>query len=152
MGRHTEIERKFLVKHPPAGWRRRPHSRIMQGYFPLTTKKVEIRLRRKDHNHFITIKGGIGGARKEEEICIPGQQFTALWPLTHACISKTRYCLPFDGFMIEMDVYNGKHRGLITAEVEFKSRKDATNFQPPQWFDHEITGNRRYANERLARE
>jgi CYTH domain-containing protein len=147
-----EIERKFLVKHLPAGWRRQPHSAIMQGYFPLKTKKTEIRLRRKDHDHFITIKAGLGRARKEEEIRIPGEQFAALWPLTRECISKTRYRLPFKGHTIEMDVYDGRHRGLITADVEFKSRKEAAGFRPPEWFDREITGNRRYANEKLARE
>lgn len=152
MGRHMEIERKYLVKQPPSGWRRSPHSKITQGYFPLKTKKIEIRLRRKDREHFITIKGGFGGARKEEEIRIPAEQFIALWPLTRSCVSKTRYRLPFDGLVIEMDVYDGRHRGLITADVEFKSRKDAASFQPPEWFDREITGNRRYANEKLARE
>jgi len=151
MGNHLEIERKFLVKSLPRDLRRRPHSRIVQGYFPLVSHKLEMRLRHKDDERFITIKGGRGRIRLEEEIKIPKTTFTALWPFTEGCISKTRYRIPCSGKTIEMDVYDGRHRGLVTADIEFKSRREAAGFQIPDWFGREITGNWRYANERLAR-
>src|SRR5262245_40130395 len=56
MAQHQEIERKFLVKQPPAGWRRHKSARIVQGYFPTTTKEVEIRLRHVGASYFITVK------------------------------------------------------------------------------------------------
>src|ERR1043166_2645756 len=103
---HLEIERKFLVKRLPAGWKRRPSSPNVQGYFPIADKDLEIRLRRKGSEHFITIKGGRGHQRLEEEIKIPKPMFRALWPLTGAArISKRRYKIPCDGKTIEMDVY-----------------------------------------------
>ena len=68
MGRGTEIERRFLVKTLPRDWKRKAHSQIEQGYFPMADKNLEIRLRRKDSNHFLTIKAGRGRKRLEEEI------------------------------------------------------------------------------------
>jgi len=72
-----EIERKFLVERPPAGWKRRASSHIVQGYFPMASEDVEIRLRRKGSKHFISIKGGRGRRRLEEEIEIPESKFRA---------------------------------------------------------------------------
>src|SRR5262245_38110531 len=152
MARHFEIERKFLVRRPPASWKRFPSSEITQGYFPVTGKELEIRLRRNGSRHFITIKGGHGRRRLEEEIQIPEPTFRALWPLTgRAHISKRRYKIPCNGHTIEMDVYRGPHRGLMTADIEFDSVRESHSFKAPDWLGHEITGSRKYANKRLAR-
>jgi CYTH domain-containing protein len=152
MARHLEIERKFLVKRRPVGWKRHPSLQIVQGYFPVNGKDLEIRLRHKGTQHFITVKGGRGRRRLEEEIQIPKQVFRALWPLTGAArISKRRYKIPCRGRMIEMDIYRGPHRGLVTADIEFDSSIESRSFQPPAWLGREVTGNRQYANERLAR-
>lgn len=152
MARHLEIERKFLVKQPPAGLKRHPSAWIAQGYFPMAGKDLEIRLRRQGAQHFITIKGGHGRRRLEEEIGIPESKFRSLWPLTRAArIAKRRYRIPCPGHTIEMDVYQGPHRGLITADVEFNSVRASRAFQPPDWLGREITGSRQYANEKLAR-
>jgi CYTH domain-containing protein len=147
-----EIERKFLVVRPPTGWRRHPSSQIVQGYFPVCDRNLEIRLRRKGSRHFITVKGGRGRRRLEEEIEIPKSKFSALWPLLHrTSISKRRYKIPFHGHTVEMDVYQGPHRGLMTADIEFDSVNASHSFQPPDWVGREITGNRQYANASLAR-
>jgi len=152
MGRHLEIERKFLVKQLPPGWKTRAFSQIIQGYFPMAKKDLEIRLRRKDWQHFITVKGGRGHTRFEEEIPIPEPSFRVLWPLTGTTqIFKRRYKIPFDQHTIEIDVFGGSHRGLVTADVEFNSLRESRSFQPPEWLGREITGNRQYANETLAR-
>ena len=148
---HLEIERKFLVKQPPVGWKRCASSSIVQGYFPTTSPDVEIRLRRQGSRHFLTIKGGHGRRRLEEEFEIPEPKFRSLWPLTHAArISKRRYKISFQGRTIEMDVYHGPHRGLVTAEIEFSSVRASRAFQPPEWLGREITGNGQYANSKLA--
>ena len=152
MRKHREIERKFLVKTLPTGWKRQPHSRITQGYFFMGDKDIEIRLRKKDSERFITIKAGHGYNRLEEEIPLPEQQFRTLWPLTRdARISKTRYKIPWSGRTIEKDIYAAPHRGLITADIEFNSRLQTRRFRPPPWFGREITGDLRYSNQRLAR-
>jgi adenylate cyclase len=151
MARHFEIERKFLVNRLPPGWKRRRSKQIVQGYFPLTSKDVEIRLRRKGSQHFITIKAGHGRCRLEEEISIPEARFRVLWPLTRtARISKRRYKIPCGGHIIEMDIYHGRHHGLRTADIEFDSLPESRSFRPPDWLGREVTGKQQYANEQLA--
>jgi adenylate cyclase len=153
MGATKEIERKFLVRRPPPGWRRRASVRITQGYLVSGTKDPEIRLRREGARHFLTIKGGHGLRRSEQEIPIPASTFRALWPMTASQrVAKRRYRIPCDGHTVEMDVYRGYHRGLKTAEVEFDSVRASRSFHPPGWLGREITGNRRYANSVLARQ
>ena len=152
MARNVEIERKFLVKRLPAGWKSCPSSQLVQGYFKMSGRAAEIRLRRKDATHFITIKSGHAEQRVEVEIEIEKAQFDAIWPLTLAArIAKRRYRIPYAGHTIELDVYQGPHRGLQTADVEFKSVRACRAFQPPDWLGREISGSRRYANAVLAR-
>jgi adenylate cyclase len=147
-----EIERKFLVKSLPPGWKPASGSPIRQGYFSLRDQGVEIRLREKASKCFITIKAGRGRVRLEEEIPISRKRFETLWPLVRvASVAKKRYRIPRAGRVIELDIYQGRRRGLMVAEVEFRSVGDAKAFQPPPWLGREITGNRRYANEYLAR-
>src|SRR4030095_2727541 len=150
MAHHLEIEKKFLIKQPPAGWKRRASTRIEQGYLPVAGKDLEIRLRRKGAEHFITVKSGRPGCRKEEEVPISARVFRSLWPLTGAArIAKRRYKIPCNGRTIEMDVYQGPHRGLMTAEVEFDSRRESHSFLPPKWLGREVTDKRQYANATL---
>jgi adenylate cyclase len=56
-----------------------------------------------------------------------------------------------DGDRIDVDVYRGELEGLIVAEVEFESESASREFEPPEWFGEELTGDVRYANEHLAR-
>ena len=58
MTQHQEIERKYLLKRLPKDWKHHRSERIVQGYFPLAYKKLEIRLRHKGARYFLTIKGG----------------------------------------------------------------------------------------------
>ncbi len=54
--------------------------------------------------------------------------------------------------MIEIDVYRGKHSGLVVAEVEFPDLATCREFKPPRWFGREVTSQNRYSNVRLANE
>src|SRR5579864_4916476 len=121
-----EIERKFVVKHPPPGLSTFACSRIRQGYFSLKQKGVQIRLREKGSRCFMTIKTGRGKIRQEVEIPIKRKQFESLWPLVRSVsIVKKRYKIHYEGCVIELDVYEGLHRGLKTAEVEFSSPRQS---------------------------
>jgi adenylate cyclase len=148
----VEIERKFLIGKIPAAIRRGRGVRISQGYFPLRDGKLEIRLRRKGSQHFITFKSGSGAKRGEIEIPISREHFEKLWPFTtDGRIKKRRFKIPYAGVCVEMDVYEGPHRGLITAEVEFNSISQCRRFQPPEWMGQEITDQKAYGNHVLAR-
>ncbi len=147
-----EIERKFLVRSVPFSRRAVSGALIRQGYFPLADKRMEVRLRAKSSRYCLTVKAGRGRTRLEEEISLSRKRFETLWPLVRtASVVKRRYGIPYAGHVVELDIYEGRHRGLMTAEVEFRSVREAEAFEPPPWVGREITGNGRYANESLAR-
>jgi adenylate cyclase len=147
-----EIERKFLVEHPPEHLELYPSGVIEQGYLALTDDGVEVRIRRYGEQAFLTIKSGGERMRLEEEIEIDERRFRALWPLTEGRrIHKTRYLIPAaGGLRIELDVYHEQLAGLVTAEVEFQSRDAAAGFSLPAWLGREVTDDPRYKNKRLA--
>ena len=117
----------------------------------MNRKDLEIRLREKGSQRFITVKHGRGKIRAEEEIRIGKENFDKLWPIVRDTrVIKKRYQIPYKQITIELDIYQGRHRGLRIAEVEFSSKREADSFAPPQWLGREVTGNRRYANASLA--
>src|SRR5689334_15981988 len=121
-----ERERKFVVDRAPPGLRRHPHKRIRQGYLATSGRdgggKVEVRVRDEEGKHSLTVKGGGGASRAEVELPLSADGFGTLWRLTSGKrIEKVRYRVPLGELTIELDVYGGKLRGLMTAEVEFDS-------------------------------
>jgi adenylate cyclase len=147
-----EIERKFLIPDPPPDFERFPHSRIEQAYVAIDPVGTEVRIRRRGEQTTLTVKGGRGRSRAEEELDIDAPRFVRLWELSAGrCLEKTRYELPAeDGLTIELDIYAGRLAGLVTAEVEFASPQAADRFVPPPWFGQEVTDDDRYKNRRLA--
>jgi adenylate cyclase len=148
-----EIERKFLIKRFPVEILRSRHYRIAQGYLANETGGRHVRLRKKAKTASLTFKVGRGTAREEREIRLSAQQFATLWPATAGRrLHKTRYLVPWRNLVIEIDIYHGRNRGVIVAEVEFPSVASCRKFKPPRWFGREVTGEKRYSNVRLARE
>ena len=112
---------------------------------------VEVRVRDEDGAYAITVKGGNGASRTELQAPIDADSFRRLWRLTQGKrIEKVRYRIPLGESTVELDVYRGKLRGLMTAEVGFDSGRAMRRFQPPDWLGREITGRPEYANSSLA--
>ena len=142
-----EIERKFLVRELPdlSGVR---FSEIKQGYFSI---KPERRVRKMDNIYLLTEKGE--GDMVREEIEREIDEKTALEYFAQSktyIIEKKRYFLNYGNFTIELDIYEGRHKGLIVAEVEFENEREALDFVPPSWFGEDITKNKSYKNMVLA--
>jgi adenylate cyclase len=147
-----EIERKFLVAEPPEldGVE---HAEIEQGYLALAegTGGAEVRLRRKSDDLSLTIKGGTGRTRSEEEIALDRERFDSLWPLTEGRrVTKTRHVIPYGEREIELDLYRDELDGLEIAEVEFPDEGTADAFEAPEWLGQEVTADERYLNATLA--
>jgi len=148
---HREIERKFLVRQLPEGLSKFPHAEIDQGYLALAPDGVQVRLRRAGSKLLLTFKRNQGAVREEREIELSPDQFDSLWPATaNKRLTKTRYDVPYGSFKVEVDVYSGRHKGLIVAEVEFESESAARAFQPPGWLGEDVSGDPRYSNQLLA--
>lgn len=148
---HREIERKFLVRKLPDKLEDFPHAQIEQGYLALEGDGVQVRMRKAGENLSLTYKRNQEDAREEREITLTPEQFAILWPATaERRLSKTRYDVPLGHLVIEIDVYHGRHEGLIVAEVEFADKAEAHSFQPPPWLGDDVSRDPRYSNQLLA--
>ena len=145
-----EIERKFCVREMPE-LTARAGVEIAQGYLAVDAAGTEIRVRRKGGQFYQTLKMGTGVKRTEVEMALTRAQFDLLWPLTAGRrVEKVRYELTQGKWTIELDVYRGRLKGLVAAEVEFASVDESARFVPPPWFGREVTDDDRYKNATLA--
>ena len=146
-----EIERKYLIDSLPEHLDDFPHKELEQAY--LCTNPV-VRVRREGEEYVLTYK--FGGLMVREEYNLPLNQEAYEHLLKKAdgiVISKTRYILPEkDGLRIELDVFHGKHDGLILAEVEFPTKEAANAYCPPEWFGEDVTYSTKYHNSNLSKE
>jgi CYTH domain-containing protein len=147
----VEIERKFVLPAAPPDLGEHPAERIQQGYLAIAEDGVEVRVRRRGDATVLTVKSGPGEVRVEEELAIDERRFAALWALTAGRrLSKTRHRVPLGDLTVEVDVYDDRLAGLVTAEVEFPSPEASAHFVAPAWLGREVTNDRRYANQSLA--
>jgi CYTH domain-containing protein len=148
---HREIERKFLVRHLPENLAQFPHRPIDQGYLAIAPGGVQVRLRRSGAKLSLTFKRGDGHAREEREVTLTPEQFETLWLGTEGKrLTKTRYDVPLGSRIVEIDVYSGRHTGVVVAEVEFESEEAAAGFEPPTWLGDDVSHDPRYSNQLLA--
>ncbi|MGI8436977.1 MAG: CYTH domain-containing protein [Chthoniobacterales bacterium] len=148
-----EIERKFLLKRLPERLTSYPHEEIDQGYLAVARGGVQVRLRKKGSVRTLTYKRGTTAAREEREVRLSKEQFDALWPATEGRrLTKIRYDVAWEGFVIEVDVYTGRHDGVVVAEVEFADEKTCRDFIPPDWVGEDVSGKSRYSNVVMAHE
>jgi CYTH domain-containing protein len=143
---HFEIERKFLVKGPFKELAS-SSSRIMQGYIS-SMKGRTVRVRIRDEKGYLTIKGPSdqgGLVRYEFEKKISLQDARDLMKICEpGIIDKTRYLVPYEGHIFEVDEFYGENEGLILAEVELKAPDEP--FERPAFLGREVTGDRRFYN------
>lgn len=147
-----EIERKFLVKSD--AWRALANQGrlIRQGYLS-SNAKATVRVRTwDDRKAAITLKGPSSGAsRAEYEYEIPIEDARELLEMSRPhTVEKRRHELTFGGLTWEIDVFEGRHQGLIIAEVELE--REDHDLEVPGWIGTEVTLDNRYFNASLSRE
>ncbi|MGI8819904.1 MAG: CYTH domain-containing protein [Chthoniobacterales bacterium] len=148
---YREIERKFLVRHLPADLASYLHVEMAQGYLVIAPGGVQVRLRKAGHEHSLTYKRNDGESRIEREIVLSAEQFDVLWPATKGRrLIKTRYAVPYGKLVVEIDVYRGRHEGILVAEVEFADEDAAREFIAPAWLGDDVSRDPRYSNQLLA--
>ena len=146
---YMEIERKFLVKQLPENLAQYPCRHISQAY--VCTDPV-IRVRQKDENYILTIKGEGFLQREEFEMPLQKAQYKRLLAKAEGrSIAKDRYCIPFGKYTIELDIFAPPFDPLVLAEVEFASVEEATAFVAPDWFGEEVTHENEYTNASISR-
>ena len=143
-----EIERKFLIDKDKIGTLKNGYQ-IKQGYIQ-TVDLTTVRVRIRDKEAFLTIKGKSEGAtRLEFEYPIPLNDAKDM--LKNLCntsvIDKTRYLVEHEGHVWEVDIFEGSNKGLFVAEIELESEDEA--FTLPNWVTKEVTDDIRYFNSNL---
>lgn len=144
-----EIERKYKVINDDYRAKASCVYNIKQGYLS-TQKEATIRVRVKDDNAYITVKGVNNGAtRNEWEYPIPYDDAIQMLKLCKVnIIEKERYIVEFEGYTWEVDEFHGAHEGLMIAEIELTDEKET--FPIPSFIGEEVTGNVNYYNSTLA--
>ena len=147
-----EIERKFLLKND--NWKKSVSKsiHIKQGYISTNPLSV-VRIRITDTKAFLTLKGkGSSISRPEYEYEIPSQDAEEMFNLfcLNSGLVKTRHIVEYKNHKFEIDEFEGRHKGLIFAEVEMKSENE--NVELPEWIGEEVTGNPKYFNSNLVKE
>lgn len=144
-----EIERKYMIHTLPQHLEQYASHEIEQAY--IITNPV-LRIRKSDDEYFLTYKSSGLMVRQEEEFSIDEEAYQKLLQKTEGkIISKTRYDIPIENDLIAtLDVFKGKHAGLLLVEVEFPSVELANAFFPPAWFGGEVTHDKNYQNSTLS--
>ena len=143
-----EIERKFLVdssKWAPSD----QGTPITQAYLGLNPAPT-VRVRIAGDKAYITIKGRSNSiARPEFEYEIPLEDAKELLRLAITePVEKTRYEIWHKGFLWEVDIFGGKNKGLIMAEIELEAEDQ--EFERPEWILQEVSEDGRFYNSYLS--
>ena len=145
-----EIERKYLVAGD--GWRDlvKTTQQLRQGYLTAGSG-VTVRIRTvDDRTGYLTItSGGSALARAEFEYEIPVTDARQMLGYSRgAQIEKIRHSLDLPGGDWVIDEFQGRHTGLMIAEVELQSPTGTLDL--PDWIGDEVTGDPQYYNSSLA--
>ena len=154
-----EIERKFLIARPDllnlANLCK--IQKISQTYLAASEGNVRIRrLEEKGEISYIeTAKRSINALKRQElEIQLSEEEYNrrmANRDPRRQTIHKTRYCLPYDGHIFEIDIYPFWSRQAI-MEVELKTETEEFTLPPFIRVLREVTEDDAYTNHSLARE
>ena len=151
----VERERKFLVDDLDAALAvAGPGEHLVQGYLDQAgDQSVRVRCWPEEGRSVLTVKGPRDGMTRREAECPVTTEVAEL--LLAACgtrvVDKTRRHLAVEGDGVEwiVDVFHGRHDGLVLAEAELTA--DEAIIDPPAWCGADVTDDERYYNEALAR-
>ena len=144
-----EIERKFLVDRLPEHLEQYDTQQLEQAY--LCTDPV-VRVRRQGDEYILTYKGKGHMVREEYNLPLNEQAYEHLLDKADGIvIRKRRTRIPWQSYMIELDIFEAPFEGLMLAEVEFETELEAVAFIPPEWFGRDVTFEKEYHNSTLSR-
>ena len=157
-----EIERKFLIEYPDVNeleaYPNSTKSEIAQTYL-LTDDGFTSRIRKRTTNgatkYIFTEKKRVNDVKCiENEREITKEEYNDLLKLADPkrnTIEKTRYCLPYGGRVVEIDIYPFWTDRAI-AEVEMEDEGESVRLPGFIKVIREVTAEKAYKNVALAKE
>ena len=110
-----------------------------------------MRIRKDDDRYELTYKSGGMMVRQEYNLLLTKDSYEHLKKkIDGRLISKKRYMIPYEKYMIELDVFENDLAPLVLAEVEFETEEEANTFTPPEWFGKDVTFSKAYHNSVLS--
>lgn len=138
-----ELERTYLLKNIPDGFREAPRKEILDIYIPTSAPHPVIRIRKVGDRKEITKKvpNNAHDASDQTETTIPlsDDEYAALAALPGKRVHKNRYYLDRGGRTHEIDVFQGALKGLVLVDVEFASVEEKNDFAMPDFCLAEVT-------------
>lgn len=116
------------------------------------TPEPTVRLRSMDHYWYFTVKGlSMDEGTLEFEVPLNPTQGVELVPHAFQSLDKVRHMVQDEGYLWEVDVYQGHLKGLVVAELENRSYAVFPPASLPQWVGEDVTMDFRYKNTCLAK-
>lgn len=112
-------------------------------YISSTVDHPILRIRRSGEKFEITKKQPAkeGDASHQIETTIPltREEFDELAQIPGRRVSKLRYLYNEGGKTYEIDVFQGDLKGLVLADIEFKSVQEKADYVAPDWMLADVT-------------
>ena len=152
-----EMERRYLLKRVPEGLLDNPKGwLITDRYFPNT----RLRLRQmksvseNEHIYKLTQKYRSETQNAYEttitNIYLSQAEHNYLSALEAKILTKIRYPYRLPSYSLSIDVFEGRHRGLILAELEFEKQAGSDEFVLPSFFLKDVTEDAFFTGGNLA--
>lgn len=151
IGESEECERKFLLPYLPleitTGIRdgKFDYEEIEQAYLLENGARIRKSVSSEGKiSYFYTFKMKIpnthGISSFENTKAISEEEYLRyLEEIEGEVLNKTRYFVPLEEGILEINMFHGRLEGQLLGEVEFDNLDDALSFQKPEWVGREVT-------------
>jgi CYTH domain-containing protein len=133
-----EIEKRFLVPTDKIDTLKKsiiPDSmtKMKDIYVPNGPAHKDLRLRQKGDKFMITrkrpVKNGDTTTMLETTIELSEDEFNAMSQGIETSVEKERYLVDVSEWRGELDIFQGRHAGLVVVEFEFQNDADLADFE-----------------------
>lgn len=133
-----EIEKRFFVPEEKIKKIKAlvvPNSGVVMNdvYIPNGEAHKDLRLRQKGEKYMVTrkrpIKEGDSTTMLETTIDLSKYEFEALSSGIESNVEKERFLVDISEWRGELDIFSGRHIGLVILEFEFQNEADLADFE-----------------------
>jgi CYTH domain-containing protein len=140
-----EYELTYLAKYLPDQISNIQPVKVVDYYLPeANTVHPHLRVRAKGNSKFeITKKQPLNGTDSSEQsehtIVINEQEYKDIIANRKRSVIKDRYSTNYEGFALDVDVFQGSLKGLVLIDFEFKTKKQKEAFRAPDFCLADVT-------------
>ena len=143
MSAAIEIEVTYLAASIPDEIAGCKHTEIKDVYFPAAAEHAKLRIRHAGDSYELTKKTQLdpndAGQQQEENVALTAEEFAALARGDGRRLHKTRYYVPYNGLIAEIDIFHDDLDGLVIIEFEFDSPEAKAAFVMPDFCLADVT-------------